>query len=507
MAASARLTWPASFSISKPVITVRLVLSLALIACQGITQAADKPGSRPNILILYVDDLARGDVGAFGCPDPGTPHIDRLARDGVMMTNAFTINAPCSPSRTALMMGIYTQRFGKYGLSRGVPIPDDKPTLAETLRDGGYVTGIVGMEKWDIGRWDQGALDRGFMEAGMQVPRKAKDGNLDSHASASWYAHADGSYCTEVEGDYCVDFIRRHAKGKRPFFLYYVPLAVHTPLHEVPRKYLDALYPDLEGKPTPRQSLRATLFCLDQQIGRILEELKQQGIAEQTLVIFSSDNGGDPAAGHRPLPFRGGKGGEQRSNLQWEGNYRMPTILSWPGTLSAGKTHHGMTSTLDFYATATAAAGIEPPAHLDGKNLLPILHGKQPSDPDEIYFWNTHGSEAARWKQWRLVQFRDQGWRLYDIEKDPAETTDLAAAHPEILNHMRQRYEQWLSEMQEPTSPVKPPAALMPYTRNGRQARKPFGKGWMTVETWNRIKDDPTKWGEREARQRLLATP
>jgi len=117
---------------------------------------------RPNIIIIYVDDLALGDVGAFGCPDPSTANIDSLARDGVKLTNAYTINAPCSPSRCGLMMGMYTQRFGKYDLSRGVPIPDDKPTLAETLRDAGYVTGIVGLEKWDIGRWDQGALDRGF---------------------------------------------------------------------------------------------------------------------------------------------------------------------------------------------------------------------------------------------------------------------------------------------------------------------------------------------------------
>ena len=101
---------------------------------------------RPNIIVIYVDDLALGDVGAFGCPDKGTENIDSLARDGVKLTNAYTINAPCSPSRTGMMMGMYTQRFGKFDLSRGVPIPDDKPTLAETLRDAGYITGIVGME-------------------------------------------------------------------------------------------------------------------------------------------------------------------------------------------------------------------------------------------------------------------------------------------------------------------------------------------------------------------------
>lgn len=468
--------------------------------------ASDQDTSRrPNIVIIYVDDLARGDVGAFGCPEPGTPNIDRLANEGVMLTNAFTINAPCSPSRTALMMGMYTQRFGKYDLSRGVPIPDDKPTMAETLRDGGYVTGIVGLEKWDIGKWDQEALSEGFMEASKQLPRKPPNGDFEDYRQASWYLGIDGTYCTEIEGDYCLEFIDRHAPGKKPFFLYYVPLAVHTPLHEVPEKYLKKLYPDHQGEYHPRQHLRATLFCLDIQIGRILDKLQDAGISENTLVIFSSDNGGDPSAEHRPLPFRGGKGGENRSNLQWEGNYRMPTILSFPGTLPAGATYDGMSSTMDFYATAVALAQTKPPGHLDGKNLIPLLTEKETVNPDEIYFWNTHGSEIARWQEWRLVRFRKQTpWRLYDIEKDPSETTNLADQHPEIVKQLASRYDQWLSEMADPAKPVKPPEALLPHTAMGRHARRPFGWGWITAETWNQIKDDPSQWSEIAARKHWL---
>ncbi len=146
-------------------------LFVAAAAAFVLTAPEADAAKRPNIIIIYVDDLARGDVGAFGCPDPGTPSIDRLAESGISLTTAYTHNAPCSPSRTALMMGMYTQRFGKFGLSRGIPIPEDKPTMAETLRDAGYVTGVVGLEKWDIGSWKQGVLDRGFMEAGMHPPR------------------------------------------------------------------------------------------------------------------------------------------------------------------------------------------------------------------------------------------------------------------------------------------------------------------------------------------------
>ncbi len=458
---------------------------------------------RPNIIILYVDDLARGDVGAFGCPDPGTPNIDRLADQGISMTNAYTHNAPCSSSRTALMMGMYTQRFGKYGLSRGVPIPEDKATLAETLRDAGYLTGFIGFEKWDIGKWDQGALDRGFMEAAKQPVRRPKDGEDTGHSS--WYLDLDGSYLTETEGDYAVDFISRHGKTAQPFFLYYVPLAVHTPLHEVPKKYLDQLYPEHQGEYRPRQYLRASLLALDIQIGRILDKLKEMNIAEDTLILFSSDNGGDPGAEARPLPYRGGKGGENRSNLQWEGNYRMPTIVSFPGTLPAGETYTGMSSTIDFYATAAAVAQTELPAHCEGKNLLPLLLDKQQPDPDRILFWNTHGSQITRWKQWRIVKFRDEkSWRLYNIEADPLETTDLSGEHPEIVKTMAERYDAWLAEMSDPVKPVRPPDELYEHTERGRHARRPFGSGWITVDEWDKIKDDVTQWSEYHVRKKIM---
>jgi arylsulfatase A-like enzyme len=478
--------------------TLCLSALLGLIASAAAT-AADK---RPNIIILYIDDLARGDVGAFGCPDPGTENIDRLADLGFRFDNAYTHNAPCSPSRTSLMMGCYTQRFGKYDLSRGVPIPEDKPALAETLRDAGYLTAMIGHEKWDIGKWDQGALDRGFMLTAKQPPRLAA---RDAADSGSWYVDINGSYLTETEGDYAVEFLSRHGKSDKPFFLYYVPLAVHTPLHEVPKKYLDHLYPGHEGEYAPRQYLRASLHALDVQIGRILDKLEEMDIAKETLIIFSSDNGGDPGAQARPLPFRGGKGGPNRSNLQWEGNYRMPTIVAFPGTLPAGKTFSGMSSTIDFYATAAALAQTPLPKHCEGVDLMPLLLGKQQPDPERILFWNTHGSQITRWKNWRIVKFRDEpSWRLFDIVADPGETTNLADKHPEILQTMAARYDAWLGQMQKPARPVPPPAELLDHTAKGRHARRPFGYGWMTVEEWDKIKHDPVHWSEFHARERIL---
>ena len=459
------------------------------------------PTRRANIIIIYVDDLARGDVGAYGCPDFATPNIDSLAENGVKLTNAYTINAPCSPSRTGLMMGMYTQRFGKYDLSRGVPIPDDKPTMAETLRDAGYVTGFVGTEKWDIGKWDQGALDRGFMEMGMHPPRVE---GRDYIGGGSSYIGVDGSYLTEVEGQYVLEFIERHGKkNTKPFFMYFTPLAIHIPNYEVPKKYLKRLCPDNKsGKYKRRDYLGASLLALDDQVGLILKKLRQLGIEKDTLIMFSSDNGGDPAVDCRPDPYRGGK---RKANMQWEGNYRMPMILTFPGTLPAGREYKGMASTLDFYATAAAIARTKLPRDCEGRNLLPLLLGKEKPNPDKALFWHTHKVQATRWKQWRIVKYdKETTWRLYDIQKDPAERTDLAAKHPEVLEKMTRMYKGWIEQMPKPSRSVRPPKHLLAHTRNGNHARRPFGRGWMTVENWNKIKDDPTQWSEMHMRKKML---
>jgi len=478
-------------------------VSASLLASCSRINSGQAHNKRPNIIIIYIDDLALGDVGAFGCPDKGTENIDSLARDGVKLTNAYTINAPCSPSRTGLMMGMYTQRFGKYNLSRGVPIPDDKPTLAETLRDAGYTTGIVGLEKWDIGRWDQGCLDRGFMEAGMHPPRAE---GMEGFGGGAAYTSIKGSYLTETEGGYVIDFIDRHGHDDKPFFMYFVPLAIHVPHIEVPVKYLKRLYPDHTGKYAPRQYLRAVLLALDDQIGLIRKKLNDMGIADNTLIMFSSDNGGDPDAGHRPLPYRGGKKGRNRFNLQWEGNFRMPTILTFPGVLPAGKEYKGMASTMDFYATAADVAKTKLPAHCEGDNLLPLLKGDKKFDPDKALFWHTYTSRAARWKQWRIVKFgKETKWRLYNIEQDPGETTDIAAKHPEVVKEMDKRFYDWRNQMPEPAKPVRPPANMYEHTQKGNHARRPFGFGFMTVEKWDKIKDDPTQWSEYHVRKKMLS--
>ncbi len=137
--------------------------------------------------------------------------------------------------------------------------------------------------------------------------------------------------------------------------------------------------------------------------------------------------------------------------------------------------------------------------------MLPLLLGKTQPNPDEALFWNTSGVQAARWKQWRLVKYRREAtWRLYDIRNDPTEKTDLSARHPEIAGEIERQYHTWLKQMPQPVSPVKPPENMLPYTHNGNHARRPFGRGWMTVGEWNKIKNDPTLWSEMHMRRKML---
>jgi arylsulfatase A-like enzyme len=146
------------------------------------------------------------------------------------------------------------------------------------------------------------------------------------------------------------------------------------------------------------------------------------------------------------------------------------------------------------------------PEHVDGIDMLPLLLGKKEPDPERALFWNTHGSQIARWKQWRIVKFLDEAdWRLYDIVADPGETTDLAKQHPDVTKAVAGKYEAWLSGMAKPVEPVRPPAELLPHTNNGSHARRPFGSGWMTVGQWDKIKDDFTQWSEFHVRQRMMA--
>ncbi len=425
------------------------------------TAHGETPGvRRPNVVIVFIDDLAYGELGAFGCPDIPTPHMDSLAAHGVKCTNSYITNPPCSPSRCCLMTGMYTQRFGKYGMARGLPIPEDHPTLAEFMCDAGYVTGQIG--KWDIGSKMQGPLDRGFDQVARTPPLV--------EGKRYYYERQDGSqgFLTDLDGEFLAEFVETNRD--RPFFLYYSPYAIHEPNSESPEHYRERSTATGE-----RRALAGNLIAVDDAVGKLLGALKEHGLEEDTLILLTGDNGGSLTSNARPNPYRGGKG----KGTQFEGWVRTPAIVSWPGHLPAKKTYDGLMSTLDFYATAAAVGGKPLPERCDGKNLLPFLRGKKIGDVHETLYWCNKDPKdsprrhlkAMRWKQWRLVEY-DDGWRLFNLETDPKEERDLASEHPDVVGGMRRRYDAWVAAL--------PPVIPMAKGESDGGGRVPTGYGWAT---------------------------
>lgn len=437
----------------------------------------------PNIILIYIDDLGFGDLGCFGCQDIPTPNIDRLAADGVQCTASYITNPPCCPSRCSMIMGQYGQRFGKYGMSRGLPIPEDRPTLPKFLADNGYATGQIG--KWDIGTKLQGPLQVGFNQIAKTPPKKkytkqeiAKLPNgvkqLATKKSGSKYfcINAAGKtvWLTDYDGDSMVDYVGRHKE--QPFFLYWSPEAVHSPSIEAPERLMART--TATGK---RRKLAGAIVSVDDQVGKLIKALEKHGLRENTLVIFTSDNGANGGEGGSSAPYTGGKG----IGTQKEGWVRVPTIFSMPGTIPRGKTYEGLIANFDFYSTIAVLAGQPIPRHCDGVDLLPFLTGENTGDAHEYLYWlnNEPGDAvrrhliAARWKDWRLYKKYDKDpWQLFDLKSDPKEERNVAADHPEIVTQMAAKHSTWATTLA--------PLAQIPEIEGGALKSTP-GHGWASL--------------------------
>jgi arylsulfatase A-like enzyme len=457
---------------------ILLVLPAIAVASIG-ADAAER--EKPNVVLIYIDDLGYGDLGAYGCIDIPTPNIDQLAKEGVRCTSSYITNPPCCPSRCSLMMGQYGQRFGKYGMSRGLPIPEDRPTLASFLRDHGYVTGQIG--KWDIGTKRQGPLQVGFTEV-AKIPPKMKY-TQEELASASeelrkqivkknghskYFCvnkNRETVWLTDYDGDSMVDFIERHKAG--PFFLYWSPEAVHSFNTEVPRRLTDRT--GAQGK---RRKLAGAIVAVDDQVGKLLHVLNKYGLRQNTLVIFSSDNGANPGEGGSSSPYTGGKG----EGTQKEGWVRVPTIFSMPGVLPEGRQYDGLVANFDFYSTITTVASQTIPNHCDGVDLVPYLMGERAGDAHEYLFWLNNQPDdavrrhliAVRWQNWRLYKKYEQDrWQLFDLGSDPREERDIASKHPDVVRRMALQHAAW--------SKTLAPLGEIPDIRTG-QPIIPSGHGW-----------------------------
>jgi arylsulfatase A-like enzyme len=385
-------------------------------------------------------------------------------------------------------MGQYGQRFGKYGMSRGLPVPGDRPTLAGFLSEQGYVTGQIG--KWDIGSKQQGPLKMGFMEVAKIPPKKKYTEEELANASQAFRRHfgskngnskyfcidkkGETVWLTDYDGDMMVDFVDRHKT--EPFFLYWSPEAVHSPSMESPERLTKRT--TAVGK---RKKLAGAIVSVDDQVGKLLQTLNKHNIRQKTLVIFSSDNGANGGEGGSSAPYSGGKG----AGTQKEGWVRVPTIFSMPGVLPQGKKYNGLMANFDLYTTITALTGKSIPSHCDGVDLLPYLTGEQKGDAHEYLFWlnNEPGDAkrrhliAVRWKDWRLYKkYENDEWQLFNLKTDPKEEYNVAADHPNVVKQMADQHTKW-SKTLSPLGEIPAIHADGPVI--------PGGHGWAFAEEKN----------------------
>ena len=385
---------------------------------------------------MLADDLGYGDLGVTGSKQILTPHIDSLAANGVRFTNAYVSSSVCAPSRAGLMTGKHQVSFGfRDNLAPVQPghdpefvgLPLNQTTLAERLKPLGYATGLVG--KWHLGELPKfSPLKRGFDEfwgylGGAHDYFKAEPGGEKSMAGpivCNYKEPAPLTYLTDDEGGDCVDFIRRHKD--RPFFLYASFAAPHSPMQAT----AEDLNRFAHIKDKVRRTYCAMVYRLDQNVGRILDEVRHQGIERDTFVVFLSDNGGPSAAGMSNgsvnVPFRGSK------TTMLEGGIRVPLIFKWPAAMPSGITRDEMVSSLDILPTFLAAAGgaVGPPEKLTGVDLLPLLAGKSERTPHPSLMWTYTVGSAIRAGDWKLVRLPDRLPMLYHLSSDPGEKNDLA---------------------------------------------------------------------------------
>jgi arylsulfatase A-like enzyme len=428
----------------------RLSISLLIIACLGPAMpeaaAADR-AKRPNIVVILSDDQGYADVSynPFHPKEVRTPHIDSLAREGVVCTQGYTSGHVCSPTRAGLMTGRYQQRFGIYTAGEGGSgVPLDEVFLPQYLEPAGYVSGALG--KWHMGLSPEyNAVNRGFDEFYGFMGRGAHDYfqliNPEHPIYRGLQPIEDQGYLTNRITEEAVSFIRRHKA--RHFFLYVAYNAVHAP-PQAPQQDIRR-----ETGDEVRDTLMAMLMHLDLGVGQIVQTLKREQRFDDTLLVYLTDNGGSKAMHADNTPLRGFKQDD------YEGGIRVPFIVSWPAQLEGGTECHVPVCSIDILPTALAAAGVPLPKGriFDGRNMLPALKGEVDTIHEHL-FWSSagwRGKWAVRSGRWKLVAVNDR-IELFDLEADASETTDLAAKHLEVVAELTELYDNWLDQMAEPLS-------------------------------------------------------
>ena len=461
--------------------------------------ATAQPLAKPNVLLIVSDDQGYRDLGCFGSGEVQTPHLDRLARGGIKLSSFYVAWPACTPSRGAMLTGRYPQRNGIYDMIRN-EAPDYgyqyKPgeyeatferiggmdmrevLLPRVLKSAGYVSGIFG--KWDLGvhrrflPLARGFDDfYGFVNTGIDYYTHERYGVPSMYRNNSPTTADKGTYCTDLFEREAVRFLE--VNRRKPFFLYVPFNAPHGASNldptirggaQAPGRF-KGMYPKLQEQvgteqrsrygetfTVPNRAARRLEFvgsvtAMDAAIGRLLDLLDEYGIADNTIIIFFSDNGGGGSADNAPL--RGRKG------QMFEGGIRVPCIVKWPGKIPAGTTSNAFLTSLEILPTLCAATGAVPPkgVTLDGFDMLSVLQGKRASARNEM-FWQRKLDKGARVGHWKWVE-SSRGNGLFDLRHDIGERRDLSKERPEILKRVQARFANWKKQMQaaEPRGPFR----------------------------------------------------
>lgn len=433
-----------------------LLLSLPFVV--SALMAAEKP----NFIIIYTDDQGYGDTSMYGKKGIETPHMERIAKEGMLFTQMRANCTVCTPSRAALLTGIYADRAGAPGVirnerSRSWGYLDPKvPTLADELNKLGYHTALVG--KWHLGVQEPNVPNdrgfdffHGFLGDMMNDYYHHKRGGVNWLRKNKEVVQEDGKHATEMFTDWAIDYIEGKARmdDNKPFFLYLAYNAPHFPI-QPPKEWVERV-----KKRQPEMSegrIQAVAFVehTDHEIGRVLECLTKNGLDKNTVVFFTSDNGGSSSHFQENDPWRGGK------QDHYDGGLKVPFAVRWPGVVKPGTTSDYQGLTFDIFSTLIEAAGGTPRDDLDAVSLLPLLKGEDFNTPDrELYFVRRDGGgnrvgmayHALIKDGYKLMHNSPmEPLELYNLNEDPQETTDLFKKEPKTVHKMISRMEHYIQK-------------------------------------------------------------
>lgn len=390
----------------------------------------------PNVVLIVADDLGYGDLGAYGSSCNRTPHIDRLADGGTVLTDFYMSSPVCSPSRAALMTGSYPQRVG---LGRGehhpVLFPGDaigldpaEHTIPRAFKDAGYRTGMVG--KWHLGDQRPFLPSRHGFDEYFGLPYSNDMHPPDPRPEFRFprlpliagdevvETDPDQSGLTDRYVAWADDFIGRHSA--EPFFLYFAHMYVHTPIH-APPEYVERSKNGIYG---------AAVEHLDATVGLLVKRLQAEGVLDDTILVVTSDNGSTAEMGASNAPLRG------RKFETWEGGVRVPCVINWSGR-TQGDSIGGIVTAMDLLPTISSLCGLaEPSSEIDGDDLTGTLFGSGTSSPREVfYYYHADELQAVRWRDWKL---RLSSGQLFNLAADVGEKTDVSTENPHVVSRIEE---------------------------------------------------------------------